>query len=83
MKSGKAENCASESPSLSALWGAYVDADVVKLPSQEMAVIIRLALKVVAASKETWEIHPMSYLYRSRNRTFFKLYLAGSLATAV
>jgi len=70
-KSGKAENCARESPSRSALWGAYVDADMVKLPSQAMAVLIRLALNVVAVSRKTWAIHPMSYLYRTRNRTFF------------
>ena len=60
-----------------------MDADVVKLPSQAMAVLIRLPLNVVTASKETWAIHPMSYLYRSRDRTFFTLYLAGSLATTV
>jgi len=60
-----------------------VDVDVVKLPSQAIAVLIRLAVNVVAASRETWAIHPMSYMYRSRNRTFFTLYLAGPLATTV
>ena len=38
-----------------------MDADVVKLPSQAMAVLIRLALNVVGASSETWAIHLMSY----------------------
>jgi len=82
-KSGKAENRARKSRSRSALWGAYEDADVVKLPSQAMAVLFRLALNVVAVSKETWAIHPMSYLYQSRNRTFFTLYLVRTLANTV
>jgi len=71
-KSGNAQNWARESPRQSVLCGTKVDADVVTPPSQAMAVLTRVALNVVSASRDTWAIHPMSYRYRSRNRTFFK-----------
>jgi len=50
-----------------------VDADVVELPSRAMAVLVRLALNVVTEPKEILAIHPMTYQYRFRNRTFFTL----------